>query len=199
MFKYEIRTTHDFLFYRIDVSADFNKLPNLSEFEDQLDALVIRLITKVVMEHENDSDDIDPVNGIWNSEDKAWEDGWYEGNLDKKRHRSYHFPDPCPSMQDNGSNGESYLCPRDLLDQFKITLEDNILSIEYLFLPSDNDVKTLVKQINKLYSRHIQGEVECPSQKLLNSIIVNLASSSLTEEEIVARAKRLKELVYGPE
>jgi len=193
MFKYQYQTTHDFLFYRLDFTGEFFKLPNSLAFEDDLNE-VIEEFNKEMIEFEDsrNQEEYDPINGYWCTESQSWVDGWFEGNLDNKREKSYHFPD-VEGSANSLTGGDTSLCPRDLFNYHKISLTDNHLTIEYLFIHYESDVKALIKRILQLTSCHLSGKEYLSksnkSSDLFDKLVIQLSSTNMCPEDIVKRAR----------
>ncbi len=208
MFKYKYDTTHNFLFYMLEFTGEFCKLPNSIAFEEDLDKLIEEFNEEMIrFEDSRNQKEYDPINGSWCKESNTWVNGWFEGNLDKKKNRSeefhyYHFPDVTGSAQDI-TEGDATLCPRDLFNHHKISLTDKRLIIEYLFIHYESDVKTLSKRILQLISCHISGkEYFSKSQRsdeLFSNLIIQLSSSSMDPKDLVERARLIVKEVNSSE
>lgn len=176
MITLNVTETHNFTFFRILGSADFQKLPSMSEFVSGIEEIIEQATQKAVLNAEkNNRYDYDPINGYWDNDDQEWCNGWFEGNLDNVQDRSTYFPDPSP-MQNNGSNGESRLCPRDLLNQPLISLDTEELDIKQLFLYSEDYAEEISNQIRRLFYRKFYG-------KAVVDIIAEYLSNTLDESE----------------
>jgi hypothetical protein len=190
MIAFDIRETHNFTFFKIVARADFSALSDTEAFESQLNELIEKFTEQLVQKEVNENrHDYDPVNGFWDTDSQEWANGWFEGNLDDFRNRATNFPDPSLGQSDNGSNGESTLCPRDLLNQHTVWLNDAQLEIKYIFLQYEDAADELTKQIERLFNQHTHNKI------LLNSIIDYMRATSGESEDLEAKANCLMSFI----